>query len=388
MGFNKISVPGYKNYNPPLTVTLAPGEVWLIPAGQGVVGTFGATGTQLTGFTLSGQYFVDLGMYTVIQYYDPNLQVWRHFGGAGSDMVLSSDGTNFRLANLTGCPIGAVVTTIGSGYTNGFNTVTCTPSAGSSTWNTIVGGSINTTVTITTAGTNYSLPPILVFNPPANQGSTPYVLPTATCTLTSGGIGAVTVVNQGAGLVAAPTIVVMPQPGDTTGGGAVLTVNASLTNSGKLLWVGMATPGSALTAVPTFSSIASATGYTGGSGAAATILMDFTITGITVTTGGGGYPASTNFPVVIGANPVAASTAVINPYTDVGMVQPRVAQLNMVTTTSSGAFTTASVNIADAGHGFPCAPTGILPYYYGVTGQAVLTPTVGGQTDTSLIYPL
>lgn len=271
-----------------MPVGLAPGEVFVLPPGQGVVGTYGQTGAanQLTGNPLTGQYLVQLGPYTVLQQYDPGLQYWHDIQcGYGQQNIISSDGKNYRLANTTGCPVGALITNAGSSLTNGFNTVTVTPSAGGSTWNTIVGGAINSTITITAGGTGYVTPPLLVFSPPANQGNTPYVLPTAVCTISAGAINAVTVTNQGAGLVAAPTITVLPQWNDTTGGGGVLTVNATLALSGQLLLMWPATynnTGTGLTAVPTFT-------FSPASSIAATAIMNFTVTGFTQTTPGVGY---------------------------------------------------------------------------------------------------
>lgn len=400
MAFNKIGALGYTQTLPAYQASLSASETFLLPAGQGVVGTFGATSGALTGWTLNGQYIVELGKYTLLQYFDPVLLVWRNYGGAGMTGSFTSDGTNFRIANLTGTAVGAIITNAGSGLTNGFygydqngnaitiqngtqtsgnSTFTITPSAGSSRWNAIIGGAINTTITITTAGSNYTKPPLLVFNPPASQGAQPYVLPTAYCTISGGAINAVTVVNQGAGLVAAPTITVIPQPGDTTGGGAVLTVNSTLAGSGTLLWMSPAYNGTALTSVPTFT-------FSPASTVAATAIMDFTVTGATVTTNGSGYASGVTWSVVEGATQVAGTAANTNPVFDVGILQTRPAQLTVTTvaTTLSG----ATINVVDAGHGFPAVPANIYPQYGSGVTQGVITPTVGGQTDTFRIFNL
>ena len=287
MPFNKIS--GQVNNPPVLPFALAAGEYINLPAGQGVVGVFGGVlAPQLaTNNPVTGQYCVQMGQYTSLQQYDQGLNYWQDVQVFPSGLVtISSDGANYRLANTTGCPIGAVITNAGASYTNGFygyiqgpgeslvglsvgsaitiqngivtagqTYLTITPSAGASTWNAIVGGAINSTISFSgtvfngnfanangtagqslfafgqgsaaggitsSAGTNYTKPPIIVFSPPANQGLQPYILPTAVCTISGGAINAITVLDQGAGLMSLPGIVVIPQPGDTTGGGAVL----------------------------------------------------------------------------------------------------------------------------------------------------------------------
>jgi hypothetical protein len=245
-----------------------------------------------------------------------------------------------------------------------------------------VGGAINSTVTVTTAGTGYTRLPTLVFNPPVAQGSTPYVLPTAVVSsLSAGGIGGVTVTNQGAGLVAAPTITVIPHPLDTTAGGAVLTVNSTLAGSGTLTWIAQATPGTVQTSVPTLS-------FTGTISVSpvVTAIMDFAITGLTITAAGVAYTSGITFSYVIGGSQVAGTAGYTNPEWDKGMILPRPAQVTVATTTTT--FTSSTVTVVDAGCGFQAVPPAIYPSYIGATTQAVLTPTVGGMNDVSTFFSL
>lgn len=383
MGIQKIGAFGQTFTNPPMAVALAPGERFLLPAGQGVLGTFaqGPSGANgWTGNTLTGEYMLDVGPFTDLQVYNSVLQVWESYAPfSGEACTVSSDGNNFSLANTTGCPVGAVITNAGSGLTNGFNTVTVTPSSGGSTWNTIVGGAINTTVTITAGGSGYTKAPILVFNPPANQGSIPYILPTAICTISSGAINAVTVTNQGAGLVSAPTITVIPAIGDTTGAGGVLTVNATLAGSGTLLWMGMATPGTGLTSVPTFT-------FSPASSIAATAIMNFTVTGLTVTAAGVAYPSNGVFGFVVTGSQVAGTAANTNPAYDKNWIGVRLA--NVTVTNSGTTFSGTTVVVNDPGYGYERVPDVIYPSYVGATTQAQLTPTVGGQNDFSYLQPI
>lgn len=396
MPLNKISglvnLPG-----PPIPITLPAGGIFQLPVGQGAPGTFGAISTpQLgTGNELTGQYLLQLGRKTSLQIYDPSCQYWRNVQAFpnGSVGVISADGANYRLANTTGCPVGALITNGGSSLTNGFNTVTVTPSAGSSVWNTIVGGSINSTITITNAGTNYLAPPIIVFGPPPTQGSTPYILPTATCTLTNGTIGSVTVSNVGAGLVAVPTITVIPAWGDTTGGGAVLTINATLANSGVLtalypaantiasstttsLVPQYAPYGSAQTAVVTFT-------FSPASSIAATAIMNWTITSFTQSTAGVAYVAA---GAAFQGGYVSGSEAsgLTNPLFDKDLEVPIFPPVTVAATTGLPALagTFGGVNIQ-------AVPT-IESYSSGAAPStaAVTTVNVGGASDTSVLCPI
>jgi hypothetical protein len=286
MPFNKIS--GQAAIPPMLNVGMPAGSYFYLPVGQGIVGGFGGVlSPQIaTNNPLTGQYLLQLGQYTNLQQYDQGTNNWQCVQVTPySQVTVSSDGTNYRVTNSTGCPVGAVITAAGSGGINGFygyvqgpgdasnlalaaaittvngittagnGVFTITPTAGGSLWNAIVGGAINSTISFSgtifngnlasqnsgagqslfafgqgsaaggitaSAGSNYTKPPIIVFTPPANQGQQPYILPTAVCTISGGAINAVTVIDQGAGLMSLPGIVVVPQPGDTTGGGAVL----------------------------------------------------------------------------------------------------------------------------------------------------------------------
>jgi hypothetical protein len=390
-GFNKISgqvvLPGAA-----LPISLPAGGLFILPAGQGILGTFGAINSpQLgTGNELTGQYALQLGQYSSLQTYDPGLQYWRDVNVSPMAMFpFSSDGTNFRLANTTGCPVGALITNGGTGLANGFNTVVVTPSAGGSTWNTLVGGAINTTITITAGGTLYQAPPILVFAPPNNQGSTPYILPTAVATLTAGVITGVTVLNVGAGLVAVPQLTVVPVPGDLTGGGAVLTPNATLAQSGVLLamWPratvtgqvagGTVQPqpyGTPLTAVPTFT-------FAPASTIAATAIMNFTVTGFTQSTPGVGYVGAGG---AFFGGYVAGTAANANPLFDKGLSIPIFPAVTVAATTGlpslAGVFTGVNIQAVPT---FASYSSGAAP-----GTAAVTTVTVGGTSDTCLLMPI
>lgn len=342
-------------------VTLAAGETFLMPAGQ---------------------FYVTPGPYSFIQTKDPITSKWRAISSTPNTAAfLSADGANVRVANLTGCALGALITNVGSAYTSA---PTVTASAGASGWTAIIGGAVNQTVTITTAGVGYNFTPQLVVSAPPAGG----VQASAICTISAGAINAVTVINQGAGYAVAPTITVVPDareaaaatPGPTTS--AVLT--AALTGSGTITALLCTDHGTPVTAVPTLT-------ISGGGGAsgAATAVMCFTVTGFTVGTAGAVYGNAQPFGILTTGGIVPGAVgAVINPQFDKSLLLPRQANISG-TSTSGGAVTATGAVINDAGL-FQAVPTGLviasgtgaLP-----TTTAIVTLTVGGITDTSFIQP-
>ena len=116
----------------------------------------------LTRIIPAGTWMVETGPYTCIQEYDPVQAQWQSAGGgiggfgAGSQYI-NSDGFNYRVANLCGCIVGAVVNVAGSSYTQApAPTVSFTGSA-SAAATAIVGGAVNTSVTVTNGGTGYTV---------------------------------------------------------------------------------------------------------------------------------------------------------------------------------------------------------------------------------------
>lgn len=322
-----------------------------------------------------GNFIVTPGPYSVIQFKDQITGIWRAFSQSpNTTRQVLSDGVNYRLANLTGCAIGATITNVGSGYTSA---PTVTPSAGSSEWVAIVGGAINTSVTITTAGAGYDYAPTLIIEPPQNSQG---VQATATCTVSAGAINAVTVVNQGAGYATAPSITIVPDPRDTSiTTQAVLT--PALTGSGTITAILCTNHGTALTSVPTLT-------ITGGGGAsgAATVVMCFTATGITVVDGGAVYGNAQPFVVVTGDGKCAATPgAVTNPSVGNDLLVPRLANIRG-TSTAGGAVTATGLRVIDGGL-FSAVPIGacITAGATVPTTTATITVTVGGVSDLSLL---
>lgn len=340
-------------------ISLAAGETALVPAGQ---------------------WYVEPGLYTFLQVRDPiSGMFWTRGPGYGqTPRWVESDGNNVRLANLTGCAIGALITNVGSAYTSA---PTVVASSGGSTWQAIIGGAINTTITITGGGAGYNYAPQIVIQAPPSGG----LAATATCTISGGAVNAVTVTNQGAGYTSVPTVYVIPDareasaasPGPTTA--AVLT--AALTGSGTMTGLICTNHGTALTSVPTLT----ITGG-GGSSAAATVAMCFTTTGYTISTAGVAYGTSQNYFIQTSGGQVSGSAAITNPLYMAQLLIPRQALYQGVSN-GSGVPQTGGTAL-DTGI-FSAVPVGFTSPGSAVpTTQMVPTMTVGGVSDISFMTPV
>ena len=350
--YNRITGQMATQYAGP--VSLAAGQVELVPAGQ---------------------WNVQLGAYTFLQVRDPITGTWRTLGTQPHDVKsVLSDGQNVRLANLTGCAVGAFITNVGSGYTSA---PTVTASAGGSVWRAIVGGAINSTITITTAGAGFTYAPQLLIDAPPAGG----VQATATCTVSGGAINAVTVVNQGAGYTSAPAVTIIPDPRDTAAITTTPVLTTALTGSGTVTAIVCLDHGTPQTSVITFTISGG-----GGASAAATAVMCFTLTGYTVGTAGAVYGnAQPILSIFAGGIVPGTAGAVVNPALGPGLFTPRQGLITS-TSTAGGALTTGGV-IQDGGL-FQAVPGSFTLAGNSVpTTQAVATPTVGGVTDTSYLYP-
>jgi len=321
----------------------------------------------------AGWYYLGLGKYTTLQQYDPITGIWRTIcAGAPGDQYIYSDGVNYRLANLTGCVVGALLTNAGSGYTSA---PTVTASAGGSIWRAIVGGAVSTTVTVTNSGSNYTYAPSVEFSTPPAGG----IQAEGYATLSSGVIS-ITVTNQGAGYVTAPTVTLTTDPRESQNGltpGYGATAVATLTGAGTITGLLCLDPGSSVTSLPTLSFSGG-----GGSSAAATAIWNATITGIAVTTAGAGLSGSyvrvtaeDNFPTT--------AAAYTNTTTQANLVRTRQADIRAAT--SSGGVTATGAVIYDGGI-YTSAPTVlVVPNASVVTTAPVVTVTMGGTSDTSYL---
>ena len=346
----------------------------------------------------AGNYLMTLGPYTCLQYLDPVTGIWRTVlaCGPGGDVAsqIQCDGANQRLANLTGCPVGAVITqgtaslgTTGIGTTA--TTLTVTPSTGGSTWCPIVGGAISascvTGVTGSTVGAGYLYPPTAIISapPPGGLQATAHVtgIPTTAALLA----GQVIIDNQGAGYpvkstgISTATVTFVNDPRDTTGGGA--TVQLGATGTGSLTGLYPLNQGLPNTVVPTLS-------FSAGS-AAATSVMNFTVT--TFTTGLTGLAFLTgSTPMLTSVGNLCSATPIwTNPLHMGGITFPRPARL--VANLSGATLTVATSVVEDGGFGIQQIPSFAISGI-GVTGAVAgavnLVPTVGGVADTSWLQPV
>lgn len=340
-------------------ITLQSGGVWLIPLGVWSIRT---------------------DAYTVVQQYDPITGIWWKVGGGvsgGGSIHYYSDGVNWRLANQTGCAVGALLTTAGSGYTS---VPTVTASAGSSVWRAIVGGAVSTTVTVTNAGKAYTYPPTVVFDAPPAGG----IQATGYCTMSGAGVSTITVTNQGAGYSNPPIISFINDPREVNSAllsdGYGATAIATLTGSGTVTGVLCTDHGlGGQTAVVTL-----AFSGGGGSSAAATAIMCLSITAYAVTSGGTGWTTAPQV-TAIDAFPATAA-AYVNPATQSGLVSTTAASILGAVT--GGAITATGQRVFSGGV-YSSVPTiiinnsGIL-----ITAAAALTAAVGGQVSTNFIQQM
>jgi hypothetical protein len=338
-------------------LALAAGQCYLVPAGW---------------------FEVKPGKYTSLQEYDPITGIWRTIGAGSLNANVErihSDGVNYRLANQTGCAVGALLTAAGSGYVS---PPTVTASAGGSVWRAILGGAVNTVVTITNGGVNYTYPPAVVFAAPPSGG----IQATGFATIAAGVVTGVTVTDQGAGYVSPPVIQFVNDPREgqnniTTGFNAAAI--ATLTGAGTVTGLLCLDHGTPQTALPTL-----AFSGGGGTGAAATTIMCWTVTAFTVTSGGTALPANTvlgsygfNFP--------ATASAYINPTTQSQLLKVR--QCYIRPGIAGGVITVANTVVDDGGI-YPAIPT-LDPIAgspgSGGTAAAVLVAVVGGVSDISVV---
>jgi hypothetical protein len=338
-------------------IALASGQTWLVSP--------------------AGNYEIRLGKYTILQYYDQTLQTWRAVGGGdgiggGSVHYIYSDGTNFRLANLTGCVVGALLTNHGSSYTSA---PTVTASAGGSLWRAVLGGLVNTSVTVSNGGTNYTYPPTVLFSTPPAGG----IPATGYCTLSGGAVSTVTVTNQGGGYTSPPTISFVNDPREGINNiaeGYNAAAVCTLTGSGTIAGVICIDPGSGgQTSVPTLSFSGG-----GGSAAAATAIMCWTITAYTPTAGTGFTGPS--MLSGLDAFPTTAP-AYTNPSTQKGWVKTRNA--NILMPESGGAPTATGAVFYDGGI-YTSTPTSLIVINGAlITQTTTIAFTMGGVDDTSYI---
>jgi hypothetical protein len=339
---------------------------------------------QVSSVFPAGDWYAHIGKYTTLQQLDPITNIWRGIGAGPTDGAVRkilSNGVNYRFANQTGCVVGALLTVAGTGYTSA---PTVVAGAGSSLWQAFVGGAVNTSVTISNAGINYSYPPQVQFDaPPAvSNNGVGGIQATGYCTLSGGKVASIVVTNQGAGYASAPKVTFVNDPREGVNGvtqgynaAAVATLTGANTVTG-LVCIDHGTDG--LTSVPTLTISGG-----GGSSATATAIMCWSITAFTPT-GGTGFTGPSELSALDAFS--TTSSAYVNPSTQSALVSTRKASILLPE--SGGAPTATGAVFYDRGV-YTSVPTALV-----TTNGALITAggtfafTMGGVADTSYIMQM
>lgn len=329
-----------------------------------------------SGVNAAGTFRVVPGLASRLQVYDGITGIWRAVGAVAVEQYIhQSDGNMYRIANQSGCAIGAYVTAKGANYTSPPSVV---PSAGNSVWAAVVGG-VLTGVTITNGGSGYQFPPLVLFDAPPGfaQTGVPGFLATGYATLTNGAVSAITLNDQGAGYTSPPNVYIIPDPRDATGAGA--TATAAVGGAGQLSGVVCLNHGNPITGtvLPTLTISGG-----GGSGGAATVIMDWAITAVTVTGGGTGYPASSEVEVR-GLPPLLTGAAWNNPTMETNLLGIRKSEI-LLQTSAGGVIQAGGSNF---GGSYPAAVTAYAVLTNPlITGSPTLSFTMGGIPDVVQVF--
>jgi len=370
-----------------------------------------------------GDWLISLGSYCVLQYYDPVNQIWEIISTAAWDSGLQyvqSDGFNYRIANMTGCPVGGLVNNYGAGgYVQASTTIAVT-GGGGSLWQPIVGGQlVMTTSTIVTAnaGAGYGVAPMAFIpappGPTTNANGVGGVQASGYCVIASGTVSGFTFTNPGAGYPTGTyTVVCLPNPTDPNinTGITLATLTFSVTGSGSLTGVLCTNPGAPLSTPNNITLTVSGAGTqaTVSPIMCQTVVNTSVIGGSTLSTGSvsalltsvGGYPQAaagvtpatgtiTNAPVYLTTGSVSAGA------TNFGLwARPR--PLQAVLTLGAVGTLAAQVGTIYDGGLFYGVPTPILAAGAGlispstgtIVGTSTITLTMGPRPDIVVLQPL
>lgn len=327
-----------------------------------------------------GAWQITPGLYSCIQEFDAISGIWRAIGSGadgGATNMVNSDGNNWRIANQSGCVVGGIVTTAGAGFTTA---PAVTASNGNAVLVAILGGAVNTSITVANGGKNYVYPPIVLFDAPnaGAPGSPQGVQATGHATISGGAVTSITVDDQGAGYASTPSVYLVNDPRDTAGVGA--TATATLTGAGTVTAVLVTDFGNAYssTAVPTLAFAGSST-----STAAATAIMNWSVASYSVNSVGGSYAAPLLITTVDnGFTTTGGSTT--NPTITSNLVRTRPARIKGALSTG---VVTATGQIVYDGGVFSGVPT-LLSLGWSSGSVANLSATMGPVQDVSMLQPV
>ncbi|MDE2097097.1 MAG: hypothetical protein KGL39_07615 [Patescibacteria group bacterium] len=348
-------------------LSLAPGDILALPRGN---------------------WLVDPGLYGVIWYRDPTtgeITIASDAGWNGGIQEVASDGFNVGVANLTGCPVNAVVTNGGSGYAQA--TTTLAPSLGTSTWNPVIGGALS--ASISAAGGNYGVAPLVLIPAPPGPDNNPNgvggVAAQAYAVITGGSVTAISFTNQGAGYPVAPVVTIVPSPLDpnlnsSTNPITQASVTMALTGAGTLTAALCTNNGIALSDANVGTGVTlTVTGA--GSSAAATVNILSTIKALgTVSAAGVGYSNPAKLTTTGG---IPTASTLTTPFSLNQAWQPRPADISLA---ASGGSVSSISAINDGGFFLGQAPSPIIIGGAPTTAAAV-TLTRGGVPVIMKIQP-
>lgn len=361
--------------------TLAPGESFAVPAGTFLIG---------------------LGGYLVLQYLDPVTNAWSNGSGAAFTrgmQYVKSDGYNVRIANMTGCVVGALIVNAGSGYVQGSTTIVASGAGFQTgvavpTFAPVIGGQLGLTSTFTidvpTKGAGYGVAPIVMIPPPPPAANNPNgvggIQATAYAVLgASGSISAVSITNPGAGYVSAPPVTVVPSPFDPnlSLGITAASVSFSLTASGSITGVICTNNGGPLIS-GSLANVTLTIAGAGTSGSVSAIVMQ-TVVAASVSGPGVGYGTAEFGVTTIGGVPGAGGIAT-NPDGLRLAWQPRPAQLGITGANTSVSLGSTAV-VYDGGL-FLGAPTLLVGTSSGAAAPstiATIAAVMGSRPDIATI---
>ena len=356
-------------------ICLAPGETLPIPAGD---------------------WYVNIGQYCVLQFLDPITNVWSmgpNAAWAGGHQFVVSDGFTCRVANLSGCVVGAVITAVGTGYAQATTTVAAVP--GNSTWLPIIGGQLGFgTIVTANSGGGYGIAPEVFLPAPApasnNSNGVGGIAAAGWVSISGGTVNGFTFTNPGAGYGSGVTVVLVPSPNDPnlSTGVTAATLAFTLTKTDSITGI-LCTNSGAVLANPNNITL-TVTGA--GSTATLTPVSLQTVITATVSTAGGGYGTVSALLTTVGGVPPTGGIS--NNPDGLGLAwRPRPAQIGL-TVTGVGTLSTQAGTIYDGGLFLTNAVPGVVVITQPTTSgslisitQGVFGLTMGGVKENVTLQP-
>lgn len=332
-----------------------------------------------------GTWLANTGLFSAIQFLDPVQNAWRTFVPPRATKMVASDGYNYRIQNLLGSILGAVITTKGSGYVQAGTTIAA--SAGNSVWQAIVGGSLAVS-TVANAGASYTIPPTVAIPGPPTVGLNGVggIQATAYSSLSSNTVSGVTLVNVGAGYTQSTiTALLLPSPLDPNYISGSITIGSvlfTLTNSGALTGAICTNPGQSV------ATNISLTVSGAGSSAALSPLIGQCVTATSIVAAGATY--GTTAPLITSVGGYNTNTdALKNPALSLDQGNFVPIPFNAIGTLASQSL--SAITIIDNGF-FISAPTALVIPGTGnnpvAASVASVTFTMGSTIDTVFLQPM